>query len=137
MSDYLDYIGIPFESRGRTPAGADCWGLVRLVMMERHNIVLPAYDEPDARDCAAVREAMAAQTLTDEEFAKVPTAEAREGDILLLRIGGLPVHVGIAIDGERMLHCMERGNSVIERFTGDRWRRKILAVYRHRDLADE
>ena len=37
------WVGTPHEELGRTPDGADCWGLACIVYREELNITLPQY----------------------------------------------------------------------------------------------
>ena len=38
-----EYVGVPWLDRGRTIRGADCWGLVRLVLAGRFGVEVPSY----------------------------------------------------------------------------------------------
>lgn len=123
-----DYIGLPFLAKGRTRAGLDCWGLVRLVLLECCGVALPLWVEgyeniePNPRTAAWLRECAGSFT---------PVTEARPGDILLFRIGGDLAHVGLDIGAGRMLHIHEGINACIERWRGPRWLPRLEGIYRH------
>jgi cell wall-associated NlpC family hydrolase len=125
-----DYIGLPFLAKGRTRAGLDCWGLVRLVMQERFGVALPVwaegYDdiEPNPRTAGHLRACAGA-------FVRHDPAAARPGDILLFRIGGHLAHVGLDIGAGRMLHIHDGINACIERWRGPRWLPRLEGAYRH------
>ena len=38
MIDYNDFIGIPWIVGGSSHAGADCWGLVKMVYAEKFKV---------------------------------------------------------------------------------------------------
>lgn len=124
------YVGLEFEERGRGPA-YDCWGLVRLVLWEVFGIAVPSHADgyDDHKDLerlgALIEDGKAAQ------WAEVAVGEARPGDVLLLRMKGLPIHVAILVAAGWMLHTRKSHNAVLERFEGLAWGRRVLGIYRH------
>ena len=50
------YVGLPWLDRGRTADGADCWGLVRLVLAGHFGVEVPSYldDYDDPREVVRV-----------------------------------------------------------------------------------
>lgn len=103
MDWWHDYIGRPFRDGGRGPDSYDCWGLVRAVMADRTGLALPAYGEISAADLVRVRSAMA----RDCDDGWVGVADPRALDVALMASGSggrAIVHVGIMIDGARLLH---------------------------------
>lgn len=126
------YIGLPFREYGRTVAGTDCWGLVRLVLQEQFAAVLPSYaaDYPDggAEDIGK---------LIGQEAAKwiaVSAGEEQLGDVVVLRMRGAPMHVGLVLGDGRMLHIEKHINSAIEDYRGPRWCKRVSGFYRHPQL---
>lgn len=104
------YVGLPF---GEGPGEVTCWSLVRRVMAERRGIELPAYGEISARDLVRV-----ARTMGREQLAETWRAVSvpQEFDVALMRSargGRAIVHVGIMIDGRRLLHVEDRTASVV------------------------
>jgi len=67
-----------------------------------------------------------------ENFNKV--TKPQFGDIIILKILGLPVHVGIYIDNERFLHTREKTGSVLERTNN--WKKRILGYYRWPEIQE-
>ena len=123
-----DYVGIPFVSRGRGRAGADCWGLVRLVYAEQYGIDLPSLADvyAEAADTAQAAGALAAHR---EGWRQVD--EPREGDVVLLRVDGAESHVGVWLDGSRMLHAREGHAACVERLDAGAWRHRVCGVFRY------
>lgn len=126
-----EYVGLPFADKGRTREGCDCWGLVRLVLHEQFGIDLPSYtdDYTSTADNAGIAGAI------DSNMAGwriVPPGEAREGDVALFRIGGLPLHVGVVIGDVRyMLHVCMGIDACTEQYRAPRWLSRLEGVYRH------
>ena len=128
------FVGIPFVSRGRTRDGADCWGVVRLVYAEKLGIGLPAYDGyASAGDHAAVA-GQIATAAHGPEWVKVE-GRHRPFDVLVFRRGRFDSHVGVQVQPGVMLHAAEEEQSRIESYAAERWAKRLVGVYRHRDVA--
>lgn len=122
------YERVPFVERGRIMSGADCWGLVCLVYAQERGIVLPSYAE--------------AYESTDDRarLAEIVSHESQQGwqavdrpqpfDVILLKMGGIPSHVGIVIDRQRMIHCQRDIGTAIEKINSIRWRDNVAGFFR-------
>lgn len=125
------YIGLPFKDHGRDRAGLDCWGLVRLVLAEQFALALPslAAHYPRTTDQPSISRLIERETLHWQNINDTQTVRA--GDVIVLRLNGAPMHVGVVIGDGRMLH-IERGiNSVIESYRTSRWESRIYGFFRY------
>lgn len=125
-----EYIGLPYLPGGKDRNGIDCWGLFSLVWNERLGGI-PAYDGAyydGPETCSQVaREAIAFA----KRFEEVPIGQERFGDGIMIRMRGLPLHVGMIIQRGLMLHIEEGANSVVEEYLNQRWEKRIIGIYRH------
>jgi cell wall-associated NlpC family hydrolase len=136
------FVGLPWADRGRTRAGCDCWGLVRLVYREVAGIDLPSFDE-------------AYVTAEEQSVVAAVIADVRQGgrgaspwlevagpperlDLLLFRCGRHESHVGVVVDPRRalMLHSQNRDQSRIESFDRAEWARRRIGFFRHQDASN-
>ncbi len=130
------YIGLPFKEHGRDRSGLDCWGLVRLVLDEQFGFHVPSY----ASDYTRTTDSAAISRLIDREamdWRAIARGQECLGDVIVLRMRGQPMHVGLIAGDGQMLH-VERGvNSALERYTAARWSSRIEAIYRYRTYLDD
>jgi cell wall-associated NlpC family hydrolase len=129
-----EYIGLPFCSGGREKTGLDCWGLIRLVYQEQFNIELPIYKGMDGEKSEA-REIAACVHEHISEWIEVERGHEQEGDIIILRINGWPMHIGVIVKKDFMLHIMKGMNVVMEKYTSPMWNKRIFGIVRHKELA--
>jgi cell wall-associated NlpC family hydrolase len=126
------YIGLPFQAGGRTRAGIDCYGLVRLVLGEVFNVALPAYalSWSGRQDWPTLTAALEAGAL--DWYRLRDGDEARVGDVVLLAVHGHPLHLGLLVDVHvpTMLHVLEGIDSALERLDGPTWAPRVRAFYR-------
>jgi cell wall-associated NlpC family hydrolase len=152
------FVGIEYEGAGRGvvhngdlhPAGGlDCWGLLRFVMLKRFGREIPSYaawgweDEHQAKLLA--REMTQELTacglwkpvwVKPEPNAMLPReVETRPGDCLLMRVDGVPVHVGVIAERPWFLHTERAQCSCVDDMDGMRWQRRVLGVYRFNDAS--
>jgi cell wall-associated NlpC family hydrolase len=130
------YIGLPFATHGRDRSGLDCWGLVRLVMGEQFGLALPSFAASYRRstDTEAISGLIETET---EKWSVMPRGEEDLGDVIVLRLRGCPLHVGLVLGDGQMLH-IERGiNSAIENYRGPRWAERIFGIYRYNPYLQE
>jgi cell wall-associated NlpC family hydrolase len=128
------YIGLPFKANGRCreDGGLDCYGLVRLVLLEQFGIELPRYDGAHTGpDWPPVVEAVARGLA---EWVTVPVTEARAGDGVVVRLRGMALHVGLLVDTTplTMLHCFDGVATCCQRLDVPLWAPRLLGIYRWR-----
>jgi cell wall-associated NlpC family hydrolase len=128
-----DYVGIPYRAAGRDRAtGLDCWGLVRLVAAERFGRDLPDYPGWRGEDDDGAAEATAMAAQGDPRWERLAEGAGDAGDVVLLRIRGMPLHVGILVAPGLVLHAHARADAAVEALDSPRWRHRVLGVFRWR-----
>lgn len=127
------FVGLPYADRGRGPDGWDCWGLVRLVYARMLEVELPscAGDYVCSEEAAEVS-ALLAERASDGGWMRAATP--RSFDVALLRRGRYDSHVGVMIDGRRMLHMEGQDAAKVARLDDPRWSHRVVGTFRHPSL---
>ena len=108
------YIGVPYLPGGGTMQGADCWGLVKLVLEAECGIRVADYGGIRYRTPADRRQVALEAREYATGFDRVPMGQERAFDGVLLREAGLPIHVGVVVERGLILHVSSRTDAVIE-----------------------
>ena len=123
-----DYIGIPYLEHGRDRAGCDCWGLVRLVLAEQFGRNLP-----DLGDEYGPVEADLTSRLIDSTKPLVEADQVRAwkpGDIAVVKVLGIPSHVGVVVGPWHMLHVQRGTAAHVARLDSAKYVHRLEGVYR-------
>jgi len=126
------YIGIPYVESGRDRAGLDCWGLLVLIWREQYGVDLPAYDGPTwhrGADAATIGRALQRDL---DRYDEIAAGCEREGDGIILRLRGEPLHVGLVVASGWMIHTHETAAVCLESYRGLAWSRRVLGFWRPR-----
>ena len=129
--DYNNYIGLPYESNGRTRSGIDCWGLVRLFYSEQLGIEMPDYSEL----YSGASDPELGKTIATHMDGWTITSDAQPGDVCLFNIYGEPAHVGVYVGARRFLHARDGRDSVVESLDSPQWSRRFGGFYRYNSAA--
>jgi cell wall-associated NlpC family hydrolase len=102
-----DLIGLPYKDHGRDESGVDCFGLIWLIALRNGTpIPDPWYGKPDP---LLIK-------LADQM--NVEKCEFQPGCIIeMVRRNRL--HLGYALDNERMVHCTHDEGVVVEKIDHD------------------
>ena len=127
------YIGLPFLEKGRTADGADCWGLVRIIYLDEFGIYLPSYVESykDTSDAAEIGHLFRSQS---PRWLKIQPGEEQPGDVIVLRMHGQPMHVGVVVGDKQFLHVTKHVDGVLEKYRSMVWAGRVLGFYRHKEM---
>jgi uncharacterized protein YijF (DUF1287 family) len=101
-----------------------------MVYKDRLGLILPEYPGayPD-QSPGALRNAASVARIERERWRRVDTPAPC--DVVLLRLQGLPCHVGVVVSKSEMLHVMAGIESCIEQFTGLQWRNRLEGFFRY------
>jgi hypothetical protein len=122
-----DYISLKYLKKGRDKDGLDCWGLVKLIYKEQYNIELPSFaEEYEAEQQTKIEQLIA---LGKEGWEKVETPTI--GDVALLRVNGLFMHVGVVVSPNQFIHVSEHTDTTVERFDTGLWKHRVEGFYRY------
>lgn len=126
------YLEIPFLDGGRSFNGADCYGLVRLIHMSENIGQLPEFCGIGAKETLKIRSAVSDNQCNCSEWKKVEN-DVKFGDVVLLKINGAPVHVGMMLDAKKFIHISDKIDCSIDSLSTSRWRTRIEGIYRHQN----
>lgn len=123
------YINTPFVEKGRDASGVDCWGLVKIIYQKERNIILPDYTEyyqtTQDRDILA-------KTIREERSTKwLDVNEPKMFDVIILKMGGVPMHVGIVTKPNFMIHSARGIGTTHESFANIKWKHKVIGFSRY------
>lgn len=125
------YVGVRYHAESDDPRiGLNCWKLFALVQREQFATDIADYDGPlyvTRRDAAAVG---AAARAFAERFERIAPGHEQAGDAILLRILGVPMHIGIVVLPGLMLHTEEGCDSVVEDYRTPYWAPRVIAFHR-------
>lgn len=123
-----DYIGIPFENKGRSLQGADCWGLIWLYY-RNNGINLPVLSEHynDYQDSQGI-----SRLVGQEKSGWTNVVTPEKGDVVVFNIMGKPVHVGLCLGAHSFIHAFKGTDSCLESLRGLKWKKRIEGFYRYR-----
>jgi len=130
------YIGLPFVDHGRDFKGVDCWGLVRLVLIEEKQIEVPTYGDTSALDLDAVSRLMKRDAFLYPWVDVLPNA-IQPFDVAVMFRRTAPIHVGIMVTEKQILHIEEKTDSVIVPITHATITFRYPRFFRHRELAND
>lgn len=138
------YIGIPWVEDGAAFAGSHCWGLIRLAYMQERSIALPEFGGVSPSDLVAIARAMGQGSQTEPWTRVIGPWQAF--DVVLMRgdrrftpreFKDDPTHCGFAVGETQLIHVERSTDSVCVEAGTPAVARRILGVYRHRDLQQE
>ncbi|MBX9877640.1 MAG: C40 family peptidase [Candidatus Obscuribacterales bacterium] len=122
------YVGLEYKDCGRGPEAFDCWGLVRQILKDQFNVDVPAYLYETSQDRKIV-----GPLIEDESKAYQPVEAGKEqlGDLVVLKLGNLPFHIGMVVGKGLLVHAMPETNSHLARYRDNPWKSRIRGFYRH------
>ncbi len=130
MKWFGNYVGIPFETGGRSWEGCDCYGLVYLVLKERYFIELPMLNNSysNALDTTMVHEVIKHNKplLRGSE-----ENQPKEGCVVVMSSGtsAMSSHIGICVTDTLILHATQGMGACVEPFSELMKRKKIEGIY--------
>jgi len=122
------YVGIPFKSNGRTLAGCDCYGLVRLVLRNEYGIELPELSN-DYTNALNVKETARLFKENLPVIAGRKIAAPEEKAVVVITEHGVAAHVGIVAGDGHILHTGIKTGSICQRETHPGLRGRIGGYY--------
>lgn len=123
-----ELVGTPFVSRGRTREGLDCWGLHRLAYHIETGLWLPSYVDEYADSAEAE---VNARLIDDHLIEWQKVSSERRLDVVLMRVGRVPSHIGTVIRPGRMLHTYSGGAVRVEHYRSGLFKERIVGFYRY------
>ncbi|MCP1200047.1 NlpC/P60 family protein [Notoacmeibacter sp. MSK16QG-6] len=126
------YLSLPFKAGGRSMDGADCYGLVYLVLSHR-GCAVPVHGGEYSLDVAETS-SLLADGIKADCWRRVEIE--KPFDVAVFKRGAFPAdHVGIVVRPRTMLHTQSGDVAHLENYRTRKWERRLVGFYRHEALS--
>lgn len=116
------YLGCKWHHLGRNRAGIDCLGLLVLAARD----VGVELDDKKNYPRQADGESLLAEC--DRQLKKADKHNLKPNDIVVIRFGKSPQHIGIVTD-IGLIHAYQTAGSVVEHSIDKKWQKRIIRAY--------
>ncbi|WP_010486948.1 C40 family peptidase [Pseudomonas sp. S9] len=130
VSAAMDLLKVPFRHQGRNKLGVDCAGVLVHCFQA---LGLPHFDTqgyPRTPYDGTLEKILDAQP----SLKRIPVSEAREGDVLVMRIRKEPqhiaIHAGMHHGAAYIIHSSEQYGVVVMHRADELWRARVIRAYR-------
>lgn len=121
------YLGIPYQHRGRTEEGLDCWGLLKCVYSDMGVKLFDVEDLKYSKVWGLSGNDYFKEHYT-HDWEKVKRCQIFDA-VLFVNSRGVANHAGIVLSNRRFIHCCRQG-VVISRLSDASWKGNIEGFYR-------
>lgn len=121
-------LGVPFRHQGRSLLGLDCVGLI-LYVADCLGITCTDVEGYSRRPSGGLLETAFDQHVSLGILMRVDPDAMQPGDFLMMRFEREPQHIAI-LTGENIIHSHLAVGKVCEHRLDDKWRSRIVRVYR-------
>lgn len=129
------YISVPFVDKGRSEKGCDCWGLARLIYQKELGIDLPALlDYRDTLDRQTISNVYESES---QKWQEISLGDEKPFDLIVLKMMGFPMHVGIVFKSGFMIHCLKDVGTVVVNYKSRQWVKRIVGFYRYDNASNK
>lgn len=122
-----EYIDIPFDE-------CNCWQLVCKVYRDQFGLSIPTYANEYENDADKKN---IEKIYNREMQIWKPCSNLLVGTVIVCRVKGQPWHAGLAVAKNLMLHTERELSSVLERYNGIIWKKRIIGFYRWPGISSE
>lgn len=129
--ELADYCQVPFVAGGRDPSGWDCYGLVWYIGKQHFGLELPSYKGQYDTDFNFDAIGELVENEKTYEWSNIEDGQEVPGDLVLMRMRGHPVHVGLVVDKNYMIHVLKRNGTVVQNYTGVLWKKRLMGFWRY------
>ena len=119
MINWNNYLEIPYDE-------LDCWRLARRFYFNEYGVELPEFTSVYYNNDAGKLDEEIHQNKIRDLFIQV--SNRQPGDLILFRMLGHPIHVGICVNTKKFLHTQQGLKSTIADY--DKWRSRVEGFYR-------
>lgn len=128
----MQYLSVPYLLGGRDLRGWDCYGLYHYVMLHHLGVDVGSYSSEYDHTEGPASNAQIAGVLGryQHRWGRVERGSEREGDGIVFRVLGRPLHCGFVISPGTMLHTMKGRGTCVERYDNPAWTKRIEGIYR-------
>lgn len=132
--DIKPFLRLRWKEFGRTwEQGVDCWGLVLLWYRSHYGILLaphPGMSYTGRNGIKRLEDYVA--EIDEAETNWNPVAHPRTGDVVKISSPANPLHVGIYIEPDKMLHITVGKSAAVVDLKDPEWASRGKTYYRHR-----
>ena len=141
-SDVVDkareWKGVPYVRDGRSREGTCCVGLMVCILRELgedppDELGLGMYEDAFERMCRAIERGC--DLIARDDRGGLGVEHAQPADVLVFHRRLMPNHAGIYVGGGSMVHSDEGVGRVCEVDVDDRWRKRLVRIYRYREVS--
>lgn len=110
----------------------NCWILCQTILKDEAGIIVPTFAEhyDEIKKYKKLSQVFEQEREQEDVWLNIEPGKEKQFDIVLMRMRGFPLHVGLVTTPGWMIHVVEGINTTLEEYTRKSWEHRLLGFYR-------